>query len=92
MPSRGSLRQCVEMMFHQIKLKNYERLAVVCHPRGKYYTLLTIPELSDLSFEIDNNEKYLVLILTSSELDSMFKSNQTSLRLEEPNGNSSQSV
>ena len=79
MPYRGSLRRCVDMMFSQFSQGNYERLAVICNPTGKYYTLLTMQELQTQAKKIEYGERNLCLVLTKQELNSMFKSPQSNM-------------
>jgi hypothetical protein len=57
----------------------YDKLAITCNPKGKYYTLLTVPELETKSKLAVIGSDRLVLYCTFGELKSILQNEQLNL-------------
>lgn len=76
---RGSLRACVLNCAEKFKLNKYPMLAIICVPRGKYYTVFTIEEIASRTDEDMQENKRMIFFGTEKELRTFCKFEQTEL-------------
>lgn len=79
MATRGSLTMLMKSMASLFKQQRYPQLAIIHSKRGKYYTLLTMPELESLPSSTDSEGSRLVLCLTPKELRQIYEHDQITL-------------
>ena len=68
MAYRGSLQQCITYLFDCWKTKDIDFLAIICHPRAKYYSVCTDEQLAKPEYEPDTGEVRLVFRGTQREM------------------------
>lgn len=68
MSYRGSLQQCITYMFDAWKFKPIDFLAIICHPRAKYYSVCTDEQLENPQYAPDTGEVRLVFRGSRREL------------------------
>jgi len=79
MSTRGSLTQLIKSMASLFKQQRYPQLAIIHNSRGKYYTLVTMDELSNLPNSDNKDGARLVLCVTPKELRQIYEHDQITL-------------
>ena len=91
MAARASLKTCILAAIENFHHNKFPSLAIVHHPRGKYYSLLQPSEFNNLPAVQDPDESYIVFLGTQKELHTFFslKENQTNIFNVETDGSDS---
>lgn len=68
MSYRGSLQQCLTYLGDVWATNNIQFLSIICHPRAKYYSVVTDEQLADPQYAPDTGDVRLVFRGTRREL------------------------
>ena len=76
---RGSLRACIIHCAEKFNLKKYPMLAIICVPRGKYYTVYTIEDIAAGTDKDIKDNKRMTFFGSEKELRTFCKYEQLEL-------------
>lgn len=79
MIARGSLRYCIEAAASAFQIQHYDRLAILCNPAGKYYSIATEEDLNKMADVTGSGVHRLVFFGTRRELQTFADRRQQDL-------------
>lgn len=82
--TRGSIRHCVKALASLFRSTTQEQLAILCHPRGKYYSVVDDAELASRKTDNGDGDDRLLFRGTEKELRLMTDTDQQTLFPEQP--------